>query len=81
VKKYKQILRDAVSDVICDACGSSCIPKHAGADASFMEFANLRAEWGYFSGMDGKSFDLDFCEACFNKILSTMNISAEDKLE
>jgi hypothetical protein len=71
MKKYEQKLKETLSDVICDVCGRSCVPKdrYEGADASFAEFATLKARWGYFSGKDEESLDMEFCEGCFEKIL------------
>jgi hypothetical protein len=34
------------------------------------EYATLEGTWGYFSDQDGKQFNIDLCENCFNDVLS-----------
>lgn len=81
MRKYKKAIKDVLSDVVCDVCGSSCKPSFC-EDASMAEFATLEASWGYFSGRDGETLSMDMCERCFERILAfAKSISSDSKLD
>lgn len=76
MKKYKKVLKNEISDVICDVCSRSCL-KSPGVPYS-SEFASLNAEWGYWSRKDGQNASLDLCEDCFDKIISFVKTISEN---
>lgn len=61
-------------DILCDICGSSVIPNAYKGNADdvteFSDYATLKASFGYGSKRDGEEFKLDFCERCFDLIVS-----------
>lgn len=66
MKTYKKKLTKVVDDVYCDICGkSTTILEQIGPD-----YATLEGCWGYGSLNDGLKYDLQFCETCFNEVLS-----------
>jgi hypothetical protein len=42
MKKYKKIMVDVVSDIVCDICDKSCSEPQSG----LIEYAVLEALWG-----------------------------------
>jgi hypothetical protein len=69
MRKYKKILKDVTSDIVCDICGKSCVDERwGGVDAA--EFATLEAIWGYCSKKDGEKYGCEMCEDCFDKVKS-----------
>ena len=66
MRTYKTKPKKVVDEILCDVCGASCtitepVDEH--------EYAELSATWGYFSNQDGKQFNIDLCEKCFNNVL------------
>lgn len=76
MRKYRKILKDELSDVVCDFCGKSCIRHHDDVGSS--EFAVLKARWGYWSRKDESSCDYDICEDCFDRILVFAKTISDD---
>jgi hypothetical protein len=66
VKTYKEEIRKAIDNVICDCCGKSCTP------SIDHEYASIEATWGYFSNQDGTQYDIQICETCFTEVLNFM---------
>ena len=66
-----------VDDIVCDICGSSVIPnafrQHSDNVNDFCAYAKLTASFGYGSARDGEEQNFDFCEACFDAILTKVN--------
>ena len=62
-----------ISDIVCDVCGESVIPK-LRKDLSddvrgFSDYGRLSASFGYGSARDGESVEMDLCEVCFNVLV------------
>lgn len=68
MREYKKILKNELSDVVCDICSRSCLKSEG--DMNSAEFAVVNAQWGYWSRKDGENSSLDLCEDCFDKIMS-----------
>jgi len=67
MRTYKTEPKKVIDEIICDVCGESCTitePVHEH------EYAELTAVWSYFSDKDGKKFNIDLCENCFDDVLS-----------
>lgn len=75
MKKYKKVLKNEISDIICDVCSRSCLKSPEAPYSA--EFASLNAEWGYWSQKDGQKCNLDMCEDCFDKIMSFVKSISE----
>lgn len=56
---------NTVTDVICDVC--LCSTRIA---SDTLEFATLKAHWGYGSEHDGERYELHLCESCFFNTVS-----------
>lgn len=69
---FKQQLIDTLSDVLCDICNKSC--KHE----TNIEAAQLSANWGYESKIDGDTYYIDICEDCFERTLQYLKSIAVD---
>lgn len=67
IVKVEKII-DTVEDILCDMCGGSCKTPEDG----YVNSANLSANWGYGSLQDGKSYNIDLCEKCFNKTIAAL---------
>jgi hypothetical protein len=72
MRKYKKILKDELSDVICDICGKSCLSECSMGDPAMSEYATLEAIWGYCSVKDGDYYRCEMCEKCFEKVVAYM---------
>lgn len=63
---------EVVTDVLCDACGTSVVPdfqkKHRDNLNDFSDYGMLNASYGYGSNQDGESFHFDLCESCFKEL-------------
>lgn len=72
MKKYKEVLKRQVSDIICDICGKSCLISDPLEDYRIetAEYATLEATWGYWSKKDGDRYYNEMCEICFDKVKS-----------
>lgn len=66
-----------VDDIVCDICGSSVVPnafrQHSDNVNDFCAYAKLVASFGYGSARDGEEQNFDFCETCFDAILTKVN--------
>ena len=60
MKVTEKVEVDTVTDVVCDVCLTST--RLAGEG---LEFATLKAHWGYGSQHDGERYELHLCESCF----------------
>jgi hypothetical protein len=72
MRTYKTEPKKVVDEILCDVCGESCTITEPIVEH---EYAELIATWGYFSDQDGKQFNIDLCENCFNDVLSFMRNS------
>lgn len=66
MKTHKTKAIKTVDQIYCDCCGKDCtitepVDEH--------EYAEISATWGYFSDQDGKHFDIQICETCFNETI------------
>ena len=64
MKILKKLPVEQVVDVTCDICQKSC---RGSCD---MEFAELRAVWGYDSKCDGEMHECHMCEECYEKVVA-----------
>lgn len=64
MKTYKTVKRKIEDTVRCDMCDYLCTIDQFGS-----EYATLEATWGYGSKKDGKKYDIQLCELCFDKII------------
>lgn len=55
---------EVLHEVYCDVCGECCTDEDFGTES-----ATLSAQWGYSSGKDGKEYNIDLCEDCFDMTL------------
>lgn len=63
----------ATEDIVCDICKQSC-RKHStthdnGSNQDSYEYAEIEADWGFFSGKDMTRYTAQICEGCFDKHL------------
>ena len=65
--EIKSIEQEVITDIICDGCGLSCVPKESLPFFS-AEYATLKANWGYFSNSDGETLNEQYCESCTKKM-------------
>lgn len=73
MRKHRRVLKEEVSDIVCDVCGRSCLSdcsRAMGGGASAAEYATLEGIWGYCSGRDGERYICEMCEDCFGKVSS-----------
>lgn len=67
MKIYEERVVETVTDRVCDVCKKSLM-NEVGGD-KYEKCAELKADWGYGSKNDGKSYHLDLCENCFRVAL------------
>lgn len=66
IRKSRQV--DEVVGYTCDVCHKPCHKDENECEAS-IEFALLRAEWGYWSqGKDQTIHECHLCESCYDKV-------------
>lgn len=66
MRTYKEEVRKTVDEIFCDCCGKSCTISEPVVEH---EYASIEAIWGYFSNQDGKQYNIEICEDCFNDVL------------
>ena len=76
MKTYKEEIRKAIDNVICDCCGQSCDTINMGPS-----WASLGATWGYGCKNDGMEYDIDLCENCFAEVLDFIRSKRRKVLE
>ena len=62
MKILKKLPTEQTVDVKCDICGESCRGQYN------IEYAELRANWGYDSTRDGERHECQMCEKCYNRV-------------
>lgn len=67
----KQCSRDCshVEDIICDMCHEST----KDMDGRNFEFAEMKADWGFYSQSDMARDELHLCESCYRKAIDLLN--------
>jgi len=70
MKVYAERVVETVVDRVCDVCNVSVMNKIG--EHKYEECGELKANWGYGSKNDGKSYHLDLCESCFQKALFSL---------
>ncbi|PYE30819.1 hypothetical protein DFP83_11317 [Idiomarina fontislapidosi] len=74
MKKTANQSVEVVTDILCDACGTSVVPdsqkKHRDNLNDFSDYGMLNASYGYGSNQDGDSFHFDLCEVCFKELVN-----------
>ena len=61
---------EAVTDIVCDVCQLTTRLPSGG-----LQFATLRADWGYGSKHDGERYEIHLCEGCFFQAVPALNRS------
>lgn len=69
-KKSKQTV-DKLVDVTCDRCLKSCMDEIN----MNLEYAEMKAEWGYGSKKDCEKHKIQLCEKCYDETLKVMKIT------
>lgn len=73
MKKTTETPVKVVTDITCDACGTTVVPDvqktYRENLNDFDEFGVLQAAYGYGSSHDGDSFHFDLCEKCFGELI------------
>lgn len=72
IKKTSELV-DKLVDVTCDRCGKSCKDK---IDMN-IEYAEMKAMWGYGSNKDCERHKVQLCEPCYDETLKTMGIKPQ----
>ena len=70
-KQQKEV--EELVDVICDRCGQSCWDE---LDMN-LEFAEMKAMWGYGSNKDCERHKIQLCEKCYDAVIAAMNIKPQ----
>jgi hypothetical protein len=70
-KQTKEV--EVLVDVKCDRCGESCWDKIE----MNMEYAEMKAMWGYGSGKDCERHKIQLCEKCYDETIKTMGIKVQ----
>ena len=65
MKVTEKVEVEAVTDVVCDIC----LTTTRVAD-EHLEYATLKAHWGYGSQHDGERYEVHLCESCFFSTLA-----------
>ena len=65
MKVTEKVEVEAVTDVVCDVC----LTTTRVADEN-LEYATLKAHWGYGSQHDGEHYEVHLCESCFFSTLA-----------
>ncbi|MFS8151643.1 hypothetical protein [Vreelandella titanicae] len=65
MKVTEKVEVEAVTDVVCDVC----LTTTRVADKN-LEYATLKAHWGYGSKHDGERYEVHLCESCFFSTLA-----------
>jgi uncharacterized cysteine cluster protein YcgN (CxxCxxCC family) len=76
MKKYEIIPTTALTDVLCDICGTSC-----KTQLNDFEYAELSATWGYCSSKDGESHTTLMCENCFDRVVEHIRYMKQTREE
>lgn len=75
MKTYKTVKRKVEDQVRCDICDYNCTKDQLGS-----EYATLEALWGYGSQKDGKKYDIQLCELCFDKTIEWLKKQRKNHL-
>ena len=63
MKKYKTVIQQEVTELICDSCG---LEAHVNEGYEFSEFISIEHKCGYGAiHGDGKKLLIDLCQQCF----------------
>jgi hypothetical protein len=73
VTKKSEELVEKLADVMCDRCGKSCWDK----EHMNIEYAEMKAMWGYGSGHDCERHKIQLCEKCYDEMVKVMEIKVQ----
>lgn len=76
MRQYKIQETKEVEKIICNKCGKEILVKNGMPEEDVL-FVQKR--WGYFSDKDNEVHEFDLCEACYDELLSTFAIPAEQE--
>ncbi|AVI61505.1 hypothetical protein [Halomonas sp. GFAJ-1] len=65
MKVTEKVEVKAVTDVVCDVCLTT-----TRVTDENLEYATLKAHWGYGSQHDGERYEVHLCESCFFRALA-----------
>ncbi|HBP40772.1 MAG TPA: hypothetical protein DD644_03320 [Halomonas sp.] len=65
MKVTEKVEVEAVTDVVCDVCLTTTRVAEEN-----LEYATLKAHWGYGSQHDGERYEVHLCESCFFSTLA-----------
>lgn len=71
-KKSKELV-DKLVDVKCDRCGESCWDE----EHMNIEYAEMKAMWGYATKKDCERHKIQLCEKCYDETVKTMGIKVQ----
>lgn len=76
MRQYKIQETKEVEKIICNKCGKEILVKNGMPEEDVL---SVQKRWGYFSGKDNEVHEFDLCEACYDELLSTFAIPAEQE--
>ena len=73
-KHFEQVIKEeeVIDEILCNCCGKPI--KRVNASSIIRDHLHIKKEWNYFSNNEGQKYELDICEDCCGKILSTFKI-------
>ncbi len=76
MRQYKIQETKEVEKIICNKCGKEILVKNGMPEEDVL---SVQKRWGYFSDKDNEVHEFDLCEACYDELLSTFAIPAEQE--
>ena len=76
MRQYKMGETKEVEKIICNKCGKEILVKNGMPEEDVL---SVQKRWGYFSDKDNEVHEFDLCEACYDELLSTFAIPAEQE--
>ena len=71
------------SNIICDICHESCVPKSLNKDDPITEFVELKGSFGYYSEnpcRDLESHHCYICQPCYEKLKTYIESEMKGKI-
>lgn len=81
IKNKKIVEIDVINEVLCDLCGNSCSKKSydelGHSKQPKHEYAEICANWGFYSDSDNKKYEIHLCEHCFYDVLAYLKLNCK----
>lgn len=81
IKNKKLVELDVIDEVLCDLCGKSCskspCEKLGHSNQPKHEYAELYANWGFYSDSNNKKYEIHLCEYCFYDVLAYCKLNCK----